>query len=171
MQRTHFDDLPCPVARSLERVGEWWSILILRDAFQGLSRFDEFQQSLQLSPTMLTRRLKHLVASGILERHLYHARPARYEYRLTQRGIDFFPVLAAMFDWGNKHLAPEGAAVILVDRHSGEPIQPQLLDQRTQRPILYQDVTIAAGPVSSDIVKRRLALMREKASARSIESE
>ena len=68
MQKTRFDNMPCPVARSLDRVGEWWSILILRDAFHGLSRFDEFQQSLGLSPTILTRRLRYLVESGILHK-------------------------------------------------------------------------------------------------------
>lgn len=165
MQRTHFQDMPCPVARSLERVGEWWSILIIRDAFQGLTRFDEFQQSLQLSPTILTRRLKYLVESGILEKRLYHSRPVRYEYILTERGNDFFPVIAALFHWGNQHFAPDGPAAILADRRSGAPVEPILLDNATRRPIRAEDVTLAAGSVRSDIINKRLALMREKNSA------
>lgn len=164
MQRTRLQDMPCPVARSLERVGEWWSILILRDAFQGLTRFDEFQQSLQLSPTILTRRLKYLVESGILEKRLYHSRPARYEYLLTERGTDFFPVIAALFQWGNQHFAPDGPAVILTDRHTGTPLEPILLDNATRQPIRAQDVTLTAGSVRSDIINKRLALMHDKQS-------
>ncbi|EOU3059984.1 TPA: winged helix-turn-helix transcriptional regulator [Yersinia enterocolitica] len=162
MQRTRLQDMPCPVARSLERVGEWWSILIIRDAFQGLTRFDEFQQSLQLSPTILTRRLKYLVESGILEKQLYHVRPVRYEYLLTERGNDFFPVIAALFHWGNQHFAPDGPAVILTDRRTGTPVDPILLNNTTQQPIRAEDVTIAAGSVRSDIINKRLALMHEK---------
>ncbi|MCB5303115.1 winged helix-turn-helix transcriptional regulator [Yersinia bercovieri] len=164
MQRTRFEDMPCPVARSLERVGEWWSILIIRDAFQGLTRFDEFQQSLQLSPTILTRRLKYLVESGIFEKRLYNPRPARYEYLLTERGTDLFPVIAALFHWGNQHFAPEGPAVLLVDRRTGTPVETILLDRHSGQPIRAQDVTLAAGSVRSDIINQRLALMQGKQS-------
>lgn len=164
MQRTCLEDMSCPVARALERVGEWWSILIIRDAFQGLTRFDEFQQSLQLSPTILTRRLKYLVESGILEKRLYNPRPARYEYLLTERGNDFFPVMAALFHWGNQHFAPLGPAVILADRRTGNPVEAILLDRNTGQPIRAQDVTLAAGSVKSDIINQRLALMHGKQS-------
>ncbi|AVX38725.1 helix-turn-helix transcriptional regulator [Yersinia massiliensis] len=164
MQKTSLDAMPCPVARSLERVGEWWSILIIRDAFQGLTRFDEFQQSLQLSPTILTRRLKYLVESGIFEKRLYHPRPARYEYLLTERGNDFFPVIATLFHWGNQHFAPEGPAVLLVDRRTGTAVEPVLLDKRTGQPLRTQDVTLTAGSVRSDIINQRLALMQGKQS-------
>src|ERR1700674_328138 len=107
--------MQCPVARSLERVGEWWSILILRDAFLGATRFEQFQKSLQIAPTSLTRRLNTLVEAGMLERRRYSERPPRDEYLLTERGRDFRPVLWAMLAWGTKHLAPEGAAAVLVD--------------------------------------------------------
>ena len=96
MQRTSFSAMPCPVARGLDRVGEWWSILILRDAFAGMTRFDEFQKSLGIAPTMLTRRLNALVAGGLLEKRRYSNKPPRDEYRLTPRGKDFHPVLIAM---------------------------------------------------------------------------
>ena len=76
MQHKSFGNLQCPIARSLERVGEWWSMLILRDAFQGLTRFDEFQKSLDIAPNMLTRRLKALVEAGLLERRRYSVRRA-----------------------------------------------------------------------------------------------
>jgi DNA-binding HxlR family transcriptional regulator len=79
MQRKNFGNMQCPVARSLERVGEWWSILILRDAVYGLKRFDEFQKSLEIAPNMLTRRLNALVKGGLLKRQRYSEKPPRYE--------------------------------------------------------------------------------------------
>ncbi|KAF5884842.1 helix-turn-helix domain-containing protein, partial [Rhizobium sp. PEPV16] len=103
MQRTSFSDFKCPAARALDSVGDWWSMLILRDAFQGLSRFDEFQKSLGVAPNILTRRLKHLTEKGLFERRLYNQRPARYEYLLTDKGRDFFPVLMTLFSWGSRH--------------------------------------------------------------------
>src|SRR3954463_5729821 len=96
MQRKSFGAMPCPIARSLERVGEWWSILILRDAFAGMTRFDEFQKSLQIAPNILTRRLTALVNAGMLKRKLYCERPPRFEYVLTERGRDFRPVVIAL---------------------------------------------------------------------------
>ena len=86
MKHTDFGRMPCPIARSLGKVGEWWSILILRDAFYGLSRFDEFEKSLKIAPNMLTRRLAGLVEGGLMERRQYSARPPRYEYLLTKAG-------------------------------------------------------------------------------------
>jgi len=103
MRRTSFGNMQCPIARSLERVGEWWSILILRDAFHGLRRFDEFQENLGIAPNMLARRLKALVEAGLLERRPYNDRPPRNEYLLTQAGRNFRPVLWALLAWGNKH--------------------------------------------------------------------
>ena len=85
MQRKSFADMACPIARSLEQVGEWWSMLILRDAFAGISHFDGFQRSLGIAPAMLTRRLKALVDHGLLERRRYNERPPRDEYVLTPR--------------------------------------------------------------------------------------
>ena len=91
MQRKSFGKMPCPIARSLERVGEWWSILIIRDALHGFTRFDEFQRSLNIAPNILTRRLSALVDAGLLERRRYSERPPRYEYILTEKGRDFSP--------------------------------------------------------------------------------
>src|SRR5580704_6464889 len=120
MRRKSFSYMQCPIARSLERVGEWWSILILRDASLGLTRFDEFQESLGIAPNILTRRLKALVEAGLLERRRYSERPPRDEYVLTQAGRDFRPVLWALLAWGNKHFAPEGASVVVIDSKTGE---------------------------------------------------
>src|ERR1700759_1494233 len=131
MQRKSFSTMQCPIARGLEHVGEWWSILILRDAFRGVTRFDGFSGSLGIAPNMLTRRLAALVEAGLLERRRYSERPPRDEYVLTQRGRDFRPVLWALLSWGNKHLAPEGPSVVVVDAATGEPADPILVDRTT----------------------------------------
>src|SRR3984893_18423859 len=133
MQRKSFGNMPCPIARSLERVGEWWSILILRDALHGFSRFDQFQKSLGIAPNMLTRRLNALVESGLLERRRYSERPPRDEYVLTAPGRDFRPVLWALLAWGNKHFAPEGASVVLVDQETGTTVDPMMVDRKSGR--------------------------------------
>src|ERR1700740_800049 len=136
MQRKTFGNMQCPIARGLDRVGEWWSILILRDAFRGLTRFDQFQKSLDIAPNMLTRRLNALVESGLLERRRYSERPPRGEYVLTERGRDFRPVLWALLAWGNRHFAPEGASVVLVDKESGAQVDPILVDRASGRPMM-----------------------------------
>jgi DNA-binding HxlR family transcriptional regulator len=136
MQRKSFGTMSCPIARSLERVGEWWSILILRDAFRGLTRFDQFQASLGIAPNMLTKRLNALVESGLLEKRAYSEHPPRYEYVLTERGRDFRPVLWALLAWGNKHFAPEGPSVVVVDSKTGEVADPVLVDRNTGRPLV-----------------------------------
>jgi len=156
MRRKSFNTMQCPIARSLERVGEWWSILILRDAFHGLTRFDQFQKSLDIAPNMLTRRLNALVDSGLLERHRYSERPPRDEYLLTERGRDFRPVLWAMLAWGNKHFAPEGASVMVVDSATGQPAEPILVDRNTGRPLAEPAFRSAPGPAADERTLRKL---------------
>ena len=135
MQRKSFSDMQCPIARGLEHVGEWWSILILRDAFRGLTRFDEFSESLGIAPNMLTRRLAALVEAGLLERRRYNDRPPRDEYVLTERGRDFRPVLLAMMAFGNKHFPPDDRLVRIVNAETGERVDPVLVDPATGRPV------------------------------------
>jgi DNA-binding HxlR family transcriptional regulator len=110
MKHKSLAGMPCPIARSLERVGEWWSILIMRDALHGYTRFDQFAKSLGIAPNMLARRLEALVEAGLLERRRYSQHPPRDEYVPTSRGRDFRPVLIAFLAWGNKHFAPDGPA-------------------------------------------------------------
>jgi DNA-binding HxlR family transcriptional regulator len=153
MQRKSFGSMACPVARSLERVGEWWSILILRDALRGMTRFDQFQKSLGIAPNMLTRRLNALVAAGLLERRRYSEHPPRDEYVLTARGRDFRMVTVALLTWGNRHFAPEGPTVLLVDSESGVPVDPVLVDRKTGRPIT--EARYVAGPAAGARVRKR----------------
>lgn len=155
MQRTSFGDLRCPIARSLERVGEWWSILILRDAFLGVTRFDDFQASLNIAPNMLTRRLRALTEAGLLERRRYSEKPPRYEYVLTPRGRDFRPVLLAMMAWGNRHFATEGMAMQLIDEHTGEVVEPVMVDAKTGAPIDRARHVMHAGPAADERIRAR----------------
>jgi DNA-binding HxlR family transcriptional regulator len=157
MQRKSFGNMQCPIARSLERVGEWWSILILRDAFQGLARFDEFQKSLDIAPNILSRRLNALVEGGMLERRRYTDHPPRYEYVLTERGRDFRPVLLAMLAWGNKHFTPEGKSVVVIDRKTGIEADPVLVDRASGRLLAEPDFGTAAGPAADERTRRRHA--------------
>lgn len=130
MRRTRLSDVPCPIARSLDEVGEWWSLLILRDAMLGLTRFDEFQRSIGLATNMLTRRLQALVEAGLLEKRPYRDRPLRHAYHLTGKGRDLLPVLIAMADWGGRWLA-DGGAFRIVDRETGRRVEPVLVDRTT----------------------------------------
>ena len=155
MRRKSFDDMQCPIARSLEHVGEWWSILILRDAFHGLTRFDQFQKSLGIAPNMLTRRLNALVQSGLLERRLYSEKPPREEYLLTERGRDFRPVLWAIAAFGNRHFAPEGEQVVLVDAETGLRADPILVDRVSGKEMIASSFRAAPGPASNEAVSRR----------------
>jgi DNA-binding HxlR family transcriptional regulator len=157
MRRKSFGNMQCPIARSLERVGEWWSILILRDAFHGLTRFDQFQESLGIAPNMLTRRLNSLVEAGLLERRRYSERPPRDEYVLTEAGRDFRPVLWALLAWGNKHFAPEGKSVVVVDSRTGEEAEPVLVDRNSGRPLIAPDFRSAAGPAADARTRQRHA--------------
>ncbi len=148
--------MPCPIARGLERVGEWWSILILRDAMHGLTRFDQFEESLGISPTMLTRRLNALVKAGLLARRRYSERPPRYEYLLTERGDDFRPVIVAMYAWGNKYFAQEGPSVIMINSKTGATADPVMVDRKTGRPLIAPEYKFAAGPAAGERVRRKL---------------
>jgi DNA-binding HxlR family transcriptional regulator len=147
MERTSFADRECPVARTLEIVGDWWSLLILRDALRGLRRFEDLRSSLGVARNILSRRLKRLVAAGVLEKHVYAERPRRHEYRLTDRGRDLFPLIALMTAWGNRW-APlkRGPAVLMIDRETGTAVEPILVDRATRREITRRGVALAQGP-------------------------
>src|SRR6266852_39641 len=166
MQRKSFGNMPCPIARSLERVGEWWSILILRDALHGMTRFDEFQKSLGIAPSMLTRRLNALVEAGLLERRRYSERPPRDEYLLTERARDFRPVVLALLAWGNRHFAPEGASVMLVDRKTGAAVAPILVDPATGRPADEPDYGLVPGPAANGRVLQKYQAVADARRAR-----
>ena len=158
MKHKSLAGMPCPIARSLQRVGEWWSILIMRDALHGYTRFDQLQTSLGIAPNMLTRRLDALVESGLLERRRYSEHPPRDEYTPTSRGRDFRPVLIAFLAWGNKHFAPEGECVLLVDGATGKAADPIFVDRVRGETITEANHRFTAGPAAPASTRRRFGL-------------
>jgi DNA-binding HxlR family transcriptional regulator len=163
MQRTDLNAAFCPVARTLACVGEWWSLLILRDAFQGLTRFDDFRQSLGISTNILARRLQHLTENGIFARRRYQEKPARDEYVLTQRGHDLLPVLMALYGWGNRHLTTDGIAVQFADRRSGQLIEPHMIDRGTGAEISAATLQLVPGPLAPPAIIARAQRMAAQA--------
>ena len=123
-------DTPCPIARSIAVAGDAWSILILRDAHAGLTRFDQFRKSLGIAPTMLTRRLATLMEEGLLEKRFYSERPPREEYLLTAAGRDFLPILFMIGEWGRQYRGDDKMGRF-TDVEAGTEIKPVLVDEVT----------------------------------------
>lgn len=165
MKRTDLSAWACPIARSVSRVGEWWSILILRDAMYGLTRFDEFEESLGIAPNMLTRRLTDLVAAGLLERVQYSSKPPRYEYVLTELGWSFRPVMLALTEWGSERLSPQGRTVQLLDKASGRAARIGVVDLETGQLITRDSHVVVPGPAADAIIQERFARVRTKHAA------
>jgi DNA-binding HxlR family transcriptional regulator len=134
---------PCPIARTLALVGDAWSILILRDAHGGLTRFDQFRKSLGIAPTMLTRRLAALTDEGLLEKRLYSERPPREEYLLTAAGRDFLPVLFVIGAWGRQHRGG-GRLVRFLDAETGTEIKAVAVDEVTGAKIGTRPIRMVA---------------------------
>lgn len=161
--RIRLEDRECPLSTTAQHVGEWWTLLLLHDAFDGYTRFDQFQRNLNISTSMLTARLKTLVEDGLLERRRYQDKPPRYEYVLTERGRSLRPVIVALAAWGNRHLAPQERSMILVDAASGEEVEPAVVDARTGRSLDDSEAFVfAAGPAASAAMRSRYAELRNQ---------
>jgi DNA-binding HxlR family transcriptional regulator len=131
-----YDNQVCSVARALEAIGDRWTMLVIRDAFVGVRRFDEFQVRLGIARNVLTDRLSRLVDEGILERHRYQERPQRFEYRLTPKGVDLFPVLVSLMKWGDRHAPEEGGPpMAVIHKGCGGEIDERLLCERCGKPV------------------------------------
>lgn len=139
MRRTSFADHACPIARTLEVVGEWWSLLVVREAFLGVTRFDAFQERLGIARNVLSTRLATLVGKGVLARRRYQERPPRDEYVLTAKGRALLPVILTLKQWGEREERVLGPT--LVDRTTGRPIDPVLVDRTTGAEISPESVT------------------------------
>jgi DNA-binding HxlR family transcriptional regulator len=146
VERKSFSDMHCSVAQALEVVGEWWSMLIIRDAFLGVTRFDDFQERLGISRNILNQRLAHLVEHGVLAKVPYSEHPPRFDYRLTEKGRDLWPVLTTMRQWGDKHAAPSGPPLELIHHSCGEISEARLVCSGCGEPIGPRNVEAVAGP-------------------------
>jgi DNA-binding HxlR family transcriptional regulator len=154
MERKSFADMHCSVAQCLEVVGEWWSMLIVRDAFLGVTRFDEFQERLGISRNILNQRLNGLVDAGVLKRVAYCERPPRFDYRLTSKGRDLWPVLTAMRQWGDRYAAPDGPPVLVTHKGCGRVTRAVMVCSECGEPLEARDVAAVTGPGSVETLVR-----------------
>lgn len=147
MRRTRFEDWNCSIARATDILGDWWTPLVIREAFYGTRRFDDFVEHLGIGRNILTERLRRLTDEGILDKVAYQERPARHEYRLTDKGRALFGVLAALHRWGNDWLsADDGPPVEMVDRDTGAIVKPIVVDETTGEPLDPRRIRIRPGP-------------------------
>jgi len=147
MQRVSFSEMNCSVAQTLEVVGEWWSLLIVRDALLGLSRFDDFQRHLGISRNVLNDRLARLVDQGVLDKVPYQDHPPRHDYRLTPKGLDLWEVVDAMRRWGDRWEAPEaGPPTELIHRSCGRPTTVEPHCSECGERLEQADLKLVAGP-------------------------
>ena len=144
MLRRDYEGQNCSIARALEVVGERWTLLIVRDAFLGRRRFDEFQASLGISRNVLTERLNRLVEEGILERVPYHEHPKRYEYRLTKKGRDLHLALTGLRQWGDMYMS-EKPPTLLRSKADKRPVVAALIP-RGQEHLRVDEVELVPGP-------------------------
>lgn len=174
--KREFAEWPCSLARAVDVFGDSWTLLIVRDAMQGLTRFDEFQRSLHIARNTLSDRLGRLVDAGIVTKRFYQDNPPRYEYLLTEMGRDFFPVLAAMLAWGDKWLDDGGGAPVTLwhhgqgrqsraEGHSGHGIESQVVCTTCGEPVAHDDIEFCVGPGYPDDIRPELD-MRERLSPR-----
>ncbi len=132
----------CSIARTLEIVGERWSLLVLRDVFLGVHRFDALQRDLGVARNVLAARLERLVDEGILEKVPYQERPPRHEYRLTEKGRDLWPIFVELLRWGDRHAAPpEGPPVLLRHRDCGGVLGDRRICERCGQPLGVRDIS------------------------------
>jgi DNA-binding HxlR family transcriptional regulator len=146
VERKSFSEMHCSVAQCLEVVGEWWSLLIVRDAFLGVTRFDNFQERLGISRNVLNQRLAHLVEAGVLVKVPYSERPLRHDYRLTDKGRDLWPVITTMRQWGDKHAAPGGPPLQVIHKGCGQISEALPTCSSCGEPIGARDVRAIPGP-------------------------
>lgn len=157
MLRRDYPGQDCSVARSLELLGERWTMLVIRDIFTGLRRFDEIQASLGVARNVLAKRLERLVDEGILERRPYSENPVRHEYFLTEKGLDLWPTLVALEAWGDRWEAgPEGPPLELHHKECGGVIDDRRICQRCGEHLGVRDAYAVAGPGATDWVRERI---------------
>jgi DNA-binding HxlR family transcriptional regulator len=147
MRWSEINTVECSIARALSVVGDRWTMMIVRDVFLGIRRFDAMHQDLGLTPHRLSNRLGKLVRDGILARVEYEKRPRRFEYRLTEKGIDLFPLIVVLNTWGDRWMAGRaGAPIELVHRNCGRAIKPSLNCPACDEKIVPREMSLRPGP-------------------------
>ena len=146
VEHKSFAGMDCSVAQCLEVIGERWSMLIIRDCFMGVTRFEAFQRRLGISRNILRERLNSLVGAGVLVRVPYSEHPPRDDYKLTQKGKDLWPVLTSMRQWGDQYVAPSGPPVELVHSWCGKSTHVETVCGECGERLSYRDVKAVAGP-------------------------
>jgi DNA-binding HxlR family transcriptional regulator len=159
-----YKDQNCSIAGALEVVGERWSLLIVRNVFLGLRRFDQIQSNLGIARNVLQARLQKLIDQGVLERQLYQERPPRHEYRLTEKGLDLWPIVVSLMQWGDRHNPPTGGpAVLLEHRGCGGAVDEHRICGRCGTRISARESVARPGPGASP--RHPLVLRSERAAA------
>ena len=146
MLRNDYEDQVCSIAGALEVVGERWSLLIVRDILLGLRRFDELQSNLGVARNVLQTRLSRLQEQGVIERRLYQERPQRYEYRLTEKGLDLWPTIVALMQWGDRYAVADGPPTVIEHRGCGGAIDDHRICQRCGEKLSVRDTVARMGP-------------------------
>lgn len=159
MRAKSFCGMTCSIAGAMEAIGDKWGMLLLRDLFLGLTRYDDLRTSTGMPTTTLAERLKHLEAAGIAERRQYQDRPPRFEYLLTAKGRDLWKVTTALREWGDRwDTSGLGApTVLLVDRETGHSLELGLVDAETGSPVPRTRAELRPGPGADDLVRARFA--------------
>ena len=155
--RSRFSDMNCGIAQALEVLGDWWTLLVVRDAFFGTRRFGDFEKSLGIAKNVLSARLAHLVEHGIFEKVDVGAEGSRFEYRLTEKGEDLLPLLTALRDWSDEWVFGKGnEPVIVKDRRTERRIPKLQVTDADGRPLGRRDLRTVAGPGASAATRRLL---------------
>jgi DNA-binding HxlR family transcriptional regulator len=154
----------CSIAAALEVVGERWSLLIVREVFLGVRRFDEMQADLGIARNVLQTRLTRLVEEGVLEKRLYQERPARDEDRLTEKGLDLWPTIVALMQWGDRWIyGAERAPIRVLERETGAEIAHMEVATPEGKPLRLNEAVVVPGPGADESTRRRLDKMAIRA--------
>ncbi|MGH2910921.1 MAG: winged helix-turn-helix transcriptional regulator [Solirubrobacteraceae bacterium] len=146
MLRSDYGTQNCSIARALELVGERWTLLVLREAFLGVRRFDAMQSKLGVARNVLSARLDRLVGEGILDKVPYSDRPLRHEYRLTDKGLDLWPVIIELLRWGDRYAAPNGPPIVIRHKECGGELGDRRACARCGAELTARDVRAEPGP-------------------------
>lgn len=156
MKKDAFPSQLCSVARALEIVGEWWTLLIVREAFFGVKRFSEFERNLGIAKNVLSERLSKLVECGVMERIDAPGRGNPRDYNLTERGRDLLPVVVSLMQWGDRWIVGSaGAPIRVLERKTGEEIARLEVQAASGRALSLEDVAVAPGPGANEAIRRR----------------